>query len=153
MEDKDLRVEKALRRLGTRNPECNSCGETNPLVLTGHEPDIVCYECKQAASGKSTVEKHHVAGQHNDPTTVPVGANDHRLLSNQQRDWPKETLQNPSGSPLRKAAGALRGFIEWLTLVLDRVLGWIPGFLEQLDEHLTERNGESWWTEMEVDRS
>jgi hypothetical protein len=143
--DAAARREQALRRLGTRTPRCQVCGEADPIVLTGTTPDILCATCRQQVQGRSGIEQHHVAGRHNDPLTVPVDANDHRRLSDAQRDWPPPTLRNPEQSPLRRAAAALRGFLDWVRLMVDRLLGWIPAFLEGLDDVLQATWGPRWW--------
>ncbi len=145
--DKDTRLEDARERLGTDEPVCGSshCNETNPLVLTGQFPDILCYECRCSQQGRSPVERHHPDGQHNHPDTIPLLGNDHRLLSDAQRDWPLDTFRNPRHSPLLRASGQVRGFLDLLQLLIDRILGWIPLFLEWLDGVLTDQHGDLWW--------
>ena len=141
----DIRRENHLRRLGTREPRCTNCGENNPVTLTGRSPNIICYECQAKASNRSPIERHHPAGQNNDQFTIPIPGNDHRILSDFQKDWPSETLRNPTGSPLRKAAATMRGFLNVLRLLIERLFGWVPDFLETLDAKLTEYFGASWW--------
>jgi hypothetical protein len=141
----DIRQENHLRRLGTREPRCANCGENDPATLTGRTPDIICYECQAKASERSPIEWHHPAGRNNDPLTFPVPGNDHRILSDLQKDWPQETLRNPTGSPLRKAAATIRGFLDMLRLFIERLFGWIPDFLETLDGKLIELFGAIWW--------
>lgn len=142
---RELRQEQHTRRLGIRNPVCCHCGEKELAALTGSTSSILCYECQLQARNKSTIENHHFAGHHNDSLTVPVPGNDHRILSDEQRDWPKDTLRNLNGSPLRKAAASLRGFLDILKLLIERILGWIPPFLEWLDELLLTLLGDGWW--------
>src|SRR5262249_22929846 len=101
--------------------------------------------------GASAVEAHHLAGRSNDDFTVPVLGNDHRVLSGMQQLWPAETLRNPEASPVRRAAAAFRGFLDLLYLILDR-LAWIPRFLEQLDDELTNRFGPKWWQQFGLPR-
>ena len=60
-----------------------------------------------------------------------------------------ETLRNPDGSPLLRAAAALRGWLDLLWLIMVRAVGWIPVFLEQLDAHLRQRLGERWWEDFD----
>jgi hypothetical protein len=144
----DVRRENHLRRLGTREPRCANCGENDPATLTGCAPDIICYECQAKASERSPIEQHHPAGRNNDPVTFPVPGNDHRILSDLQKDWPQETLRNPTDSPLRKAAATMRGFLDLLKLLIERVFGWIPDFLESLDNKLTEHIGAIWWEKL-----
>src|SRR5262245_45580839 len=104
---RDVRRENKLRRLGTREQKCVNCGENAPVPLTGRAPDIICYECQAKASERSPIERHHPAGRNNDPFTIPIPGNDHRFLSDLQKDWPPETLRNPNASPLRKAAAMM----------------------------------------------
>jgi hypothetical protein len=143
------RLEAACERLGTRTPQCQGqdCVETDPFALTGTFPDILCAACLAQRTGKLDTERHHAAGQHNLSVTVPIPINEHRILSDRQRDWPEETLKNPKANPLLKAAGALRGWIDILKLVIERCIGWIPAMLESLNTHLIQRLGPSWWEE------
>jgi hypothetical protein len=145
---RDVRRENHLRRMGTREPKCANCGENDPATLTGRAPDIICYECQAKASNRSPIERHHPAGQNNDPFTVPIPGNDHRILSDLQKDWPQDTLRNPTGSPLRKAAATMRGFLDLLMLLIERIFGWIPDFLESLDAKLIGHFGAIWWEEL-----
>lgn len=141
----EIRRENQLRRLGTRTPECVKCGESNPSALTGVSPEIICYESQAKASNRTPIERHHPAGRNNDPFTIPMPGNEHRILSDMQKDWPPETLRNPNASPLRKAAAMIRGFLDLLRLLIERIFGWIPDFLETLDEKLIELFGAVWW--------
>jgi hypothetical protein len=125
------------------------CDETEPEALTGHDPVILCQEHADAQRGKKPFENHHAFGQHNDQTTVQIPTNDHRALSDLQRDWPERTLRNPDHSPLRKAAASVRGWIDVLKVIIQRILGWVPNFLERLDEILTALFGAKWWTSPE----
>lgn len=147
----DERLDARLRQLGTREPRCSraGCDEVDPFALTGVAPYVVCYECRAEARGREFTEAHHAAGQANDPATVRVPGNDHRVLSSYQQLWPERTLRNPDGSPLLRAAAALRGWLDVLRLVLDRALARIPGFLERLDAWLLVRVGPRWWVEFE----
>src|SRR4051812_34101732 len=91
----------------------------------------------QQSAALLTVGPHdHWFGQHNDPLTSPIPANDHRVLSELQAQWPEKTLRNPDGSPLLRIAAGLRGWLDVLRLLIERVAGWIPAALEQLDELL-----------------
>jgi hypothetical protein len=143
----EQRAEERLRQLGTDTPYCHEpgCDETCPLALTGVEPDIYCYEHDLLRRGRPWLEAHHPLGWHNDPRTVDAPANDHRVLSDLQLPWPRETLRNPDGSPLLRAAAAIRGWLDVLWLVITRSVGWVPEFLEELDAWLRERVGPRWW--------
>jgi len=141
------RRDERLRALGTRSPRCSvaGCPETDPFALTGAHPKILCREHAADALDKSWTEEHHPDGQHNNPFTVRVPANDHGALSEDQALWPRETLRNPEGSPLLRAAAALRGWLTILRVLIDRTVGWIPAALETLDQLLTGRLGPGWW--------
>jgi hypothetical protein len=141
----DQANEAAFERLGTREPRCSNCLETATAALISTPDGIYCYECFCKRQGRSPVEDHHPAGQHNMPETVRIPGNDHRVLSEMQRTWPEETLRNPDGSPLLRMAACVRGWIDVLYLIIERVVGWIPRSLERLDALLTERDGSGWW--------
>jgi hypothetical protein len=138
-----IRKNKRRRSLGSRFPKCSRCGESNPVALA-----TICYECQSRGQGKSPIENNHFAGRSNDSVTVSMPGNDHRVVTDLQQDWPLETLRNPNGSPALKAAASIRGFLNLLTLVIRRILGWVPEFLESLDEYLVRRIGPDWWKEM-----
>lgn len=142
--DPERRREAAYERLGTRTPRCRSCNEADPFVLTGTHPDIVCYQCQAVRDGKKPTEDHHLGGRHNYPFTVPIPANDHRRLNDMQNDWPAQTLKNPEGSPLVSIAGLLRGWIDFLVLMV-RKLTKVPAALEDLNIRLTAYIGPAWW--------
>jgi hypothetical protein len=67
-----------------------------------------------------------------------------------QYEWPEETLRNPDGSPIRKAAACIRGIIDMIRYLLEKLLAWIPSFLEALDDFLVERLGPQWWASSEL---
>lgn len=141
------RGEERLRALGTRHPRCSvlGCEEDDPFALTGAEPNILCREHLADSQGRSWTEQHHVPGQHNDPSTLPAPANDHGALSEYQALWPRETLRNPDGSPLLRAAAAIRGWLDVLWVIIHRTVGWIPAALESLNQLLCDRLGDRWW--------
>lgn len=124
---------------------CSACGETNPCALVAKTHQSICYECQNKQEGKTGVEHHHIAGRANSEVTVSIPANDHRVLSDWQQEWPASTLRNPDGSPLLGAAAALRGWLDVLKLLIDRALGWIPVCLEVLDTALCEHIDPAWW--------
>jgi hypothetical protein len=135
----------AKRRIGRQR--CKSCGEDRPEALIAGSKPVICAACQRKQQGEPVEDQHHPAGVANDAlTTIPVPVNDHRAeLSTAQQDWPKETRENPRGSPLLKAAGCMRGYIDTLYNLIRRLLGWIPEMLEQLDALLTKRFGARWW--------
>lgn len=141
----------AARRIGV-NKQC-ACGETRPEALIAGSKPTVCAACQRKKHGRSTFDSHHVAGKSNSAATIPVPVNDHRsALSPAQYDWPKETLENPDGSPLLAAAAHIRGFIDTIYYLIDRLLAWIPEFLEALHGLLTKRLGPKWWRKTELQK-
>jgi hypothetical protein len=144
--DEDRRREQAFERLGTRSPTCRICGMDNWRALEGTLPHILCHECAARLSGRTTVERQHPPGQRNDAETVlPTRGNDHRVWDEVKKDWPAKTLRNPDGSPLLKASAEIRTVLDWFRIILERVLGWVPEFLEWLDPILEETWGRLWW--------
>jgi hypothetical protein len=71
--NRDDRLEKQYRRLGTREPICVGCGESNPFCL----------------------ELHHLAGQKHHGDTGIVCRNCHRKLTDQQHDHAPPTPSKP----------------------------------------------------------
>jgi hypothetical protein len=151
--DRDVeadRLEARLATLGTHTPRCKvrGCEETNPFALMGAHPELYCPLHTAEFAGRHWFERHHPAGQANDAEhTVEVPMGDHMVLSSYQQEWPQETLRNPDGSPLLRAAAATRGWLDILRLILDRTVGWVPRFLERLDAWLNTKLGERWWDE------
>ena len=143
------RLEEKLAALGTRTPRCawEGCDETCPFMFTGVHPVIRCYEHEQIRLERPWLEDHHLAGKKNDPRTVQVPGNEHRLLSELQYRWPRETLRNPDGSPLLRAAAMIRGWENVLYVVMT-VIAWVPLYLEQLDVWLRKEVGPRWWETM-----
>ena len=143
------RFEERLRSLGTRNPRCShpDCAETDPFARTGVDPRILCAEHRADAAGRPWIDGHHNAGRANTPADVSkIPGNDHSAVTHRyQAEWPRGTLRNPDGSPLLRAAAAVRGWLDVLRLIIDRTVGWVPELLERLDAWLRERIGSRWW--------
>ena len=138
------RREKAVRSAGNKLP-C-ACGESRIGALIPNSKPPVCAECQRKQKGKNTMDKHHVAGRANSSVTIEVPVNDHRaILSEAQYEWPKETLRNPRGCPLRAFAAWLRGFLDTVRRLLDEFLSKIVLGLEWLSEYLAEQMGPEWW--------
>ena len=149
------RLEEKLAELGTRTPCCaweGGCAEICPFMFTGADPEIYCYEHALLRLGRPWLEQHHPAGRRNHPAKFATPANDHRVLSELQLRWPRETLRNPDGSPLLQAAALLRGYLDLLYLVMV-LTAVVPIFLEQLDEYLRLRLGGGWWEEFDAWRN
>jgi len=136
------REESAARRVG-KNTRC-LCGEARTEALIGNSG--VCAACNRKSKRHAVTDNHHVAGSANSPVTVAVPVNDHRaILSTAQYDWPKETLENPGGCPLKAAAACIRGFIDTIRYLCESLLTWIVEMLERLSNYLIERSGPEWW--------
>lgn len=134
----------AQRRIGIGN-QC-ACGENRPAALIAGSDPMICEECRRHKKGHSRFDQHHVAGRANHALTIPVPANDHiAVLSERQYCWPKVTRENADKSPLLAGAGCIRGLFDSLVYLLEKLLLWIPPFLENLDAFLTEHLGKRWW--------
>jgi hypothetical protein len=134
----------AARRVGL-NAKC-ACGETRPEALIAGSKPVICAECQRKKDGMSIEDDHHPAGEANSPVKIPTPVNDHWAeLNVAQYDWPKETLKNPDGSPLLKAAGCVRGFIDYMVYLLKKLLLWIPEMLEAADALLSKQLGQKYW--------
>ncbi len=105
------RKQNALDRLGTDNPCCRCCGNTDPRVL----------------------ELHHLSGQKFGEEKVIECRNCHRILSDDQYDHP-----NPiSGDPpdlLEHLAHFLLGLGDFFALLAIK----LKEFGQQLLDHLTQ---------------
>jgi hypothetical protein len=139
-----VRREQTERRAGV-DAQC-ACGESRAEALIVGSSPITCVECRRKRKGHRTVDLHHVAGSANDATTIPVSANDHVAdLSERQRDWPRETLENPHGCPLRRAAACIRGFLDTVHYLIDRTVFWTALMLEAVSDLLAARLGPEWF--------
>lgn len=106
---------------------------------------MVCANCDRTKKGKSLYDKHHVAGKKNSPVTIAIPVNDHRAyLSPMQIDWPNLTLQNKRGSLLLAAAASVRGFVDTVCYLMEKLLLPIAEMLESLDRFLVQRLGADW---------
>lgn len=122
-----------------------ACGETRQLTFAGPKAKR-CVECERKKKDRKTTDNHHVAGKANDPITISVPVNDHRArLSVDQMDWPKEARENPDGSPLLAAAGAIRGFVDTVVYLLENLLLKHADILEKVDAYLVRTLGRKWW--------
>lgn len=141
----------AKRRVG-EGAQC-ACGESRAEApISGSDP-VRCIECNRKLLGQTTVDNHHVAGKANSPITMPAPANDHSaVLTVAQQDWPKETLENPDGSPLLRAAASIRGFVDYLLYLIDKFILWIPEMLETLDALLVKKLGRKYWLGTDLEK-
>ena len=149
--DHYVRRETADRRVGA-DAQC-ACGESRAQALVAGATPTICAECDRKRKGRSTVDKHHVAGRANDPTTIPIPRNDHVAdLTERQHDWPLETLENPTGDPLRRAAACVRGLRDTLYYLIDTAVFWIAEMLEALSDLLVAQRGPTWFVGTPIER-
>lgn len=94
--DPEDRKQQKLRQLGTQNPVCVTCSESDPFVL----------------------EKHHISGRKHSGDLAIVCANCHRKLSDQQRDHVPPGHGNVSGQ-LGTIGHYLLGLADLLALVVN----------------------------------
>jgi hypothetical protein len=141
----------AERCLG-ENRECVDCGETRVFALERKSDPRLCTESRKRMEGKTTMEKHHIFSRANSEITISISANDHRAdLSESQKEWPEQTLRNPDGSPLLRAAAFVRGFVDTLLYLAEKFLLWAAEMLERLNAHLIAKYGPKWWLDMGIE--
>lgn len=93
----ERRKQSALERLGTNDPKCIYCDESD-------------WRC---------LELHHIAGKKNDRTTVIVCRNCHRKLSDLQKDHPP---QNEVPKDALEAIGFfLLGLADLFALLIEKL--------------------------------
>ena len=138
------------RRFG-EDAQC-ACGENRPEALIPNSKPSICAECQRRNAKRSLMDNHHVAAKANSTVTIPIPVNEHRaVLSTAQYDWPKDTLENPDGSPLLKGAACIRGTADTVIFLITFLLAWIPSMLEALDSQLIEERGPEYWHNTELD--
>jgi hypothetical protein len=131
--------------------KCASCGESRPEALIAGSKPMVCAECKRRQKGQSVMDYHHVAGKRNHDLKIPVLANDHRaVLTPAMYEWPKETRENPDGSPLLAATACIRGFCDFVIYLTKNLLLWAAELLEALHEALEKRYGKQYWKKLGI---
>lgn len=86
-----------LRRLGTQEPRCGTCGESDDRCL----------------------ELHHIAGRKNDTATAIVCRNCHRKLSDAQDRHPGQIAAEQH--PLERIGHFLLGLADLLNLLIERL--------------------------------
>lgn len=141
----------AKRRLGVA-ARCK-CGEIRAQALIREKDRVICHECKRKERGITTRDNHHFAMKANSPIAVSIPANDHRAdLNAAQYDWPKQTRENTTGSPLIAAAACIRGFIDTILYLIKTGLHWIADMLETADACLAKKLGPQWWKNTELQK-
>lgn len=94
---REARQQAALDRLGTNEPRCVHCGETD-------------WRC---------LEAHHVAGRAYDDFTSIECRNCHRKLSDPQKDHPPKIGEPPSVP--ERAGHFLLGLADFLLLLVEHL--------------------------------
>lgn len=141
----------AARRIG-EGRQC-ACGEARPEALIAGSDPVTCAECSRKRSHMKTTDEHHVAAAANDTTIIKVPVNDHRAeLSVAQADWPKRTLENPDGSPVLARAAGIRGNVDTMIYLAEKLLIPSAEMLEILDEHLVRERGPKYWVGTKLER-
>lgn len=96
--DREDRLEQQYRRLGTRDPVCITCNESNPFCL----------------------ELHHIAGRKHDDDLSIVCRNWHRKLTDQQHDH-RPSEGDEAGSQLTRIGHYLLGLCDLLAMVVEKL--------------------------------
>jgi hypothetical protein len=145
-------LRKAIAERWTGDRKC-ACGEDRPEALIRKSDPAECHKCQRKRTGKTTFDNHHPAGEANNPTTTPIPVNDHCAdLNVAQRAWPKQTLDNPEGSPLLARAACIRGYMDTNDYLIDKLVQPDPEFYELLDAFLTVKFGTKWWVNTPLEK-
>lgn len=108
LRDEEDRKQQQLRRLGSKNPICVTCGESDPRVL----------------------ELHHIAGRKNHENVAIVCANCHRKFSDKQRDHHSTGSRSATGVP-ETIAHYLQGLADLLVMIADALRRFAVWLIEQ----------------------
>ncbi|WP_146190647.1 hypothetical protein [Marinicauda salina] len=111
---RDERLERQYRRLGTRNPACVVCGESDPFCL----------------------ELHHIGEQkHNDELAI-VCRNCHRKVTDPQKDRAHVECDDPEREQLGRL---LCGLSDLFAMIGDSLGAWGRKLLSLDDANTPER--------------
>lgn len=122
----------AARRFGT-GAKCR-CGQSRPEALAPGSAPVICAACDRRKHGRRTTDDHHIVGEANGPLLLRVPVGDHLGdLGEAQRDWPQKTLRNPDGSPLLANAASIRGAVDTISYLHEKLLLPAAEMLELLD--------------------
>lgn len=94
---KEVRRQRRLEQLGTNNPRCGLCGETDDRCL----------------------ELHHVAGRRRDECTVAICRNCHRKVTDDQKDHPSSIAS--VDNTLDCIGHFLLGLADLLRLIVEKL--------------------------------
>lgn len=142
-----VRHARKMNRLG-HDARCSQCGERDIRVLRKVRGMLLCADCHNNQSGRSVLEHHHIAGKKNDESWIAIPANLHSRLSDDQYDWPTDTLRNPNSDPLIEIAAWFRGLHDLFVQLADKLLSWAIQF-EALSRFLKKLIGANWSLEVE----
>jgi len=106
--DREAREQARLRRLGTSNPRCCTCGETDTRCL----------------------ELHHIEGQAHGETLTIVCRNCHRKGSDAQLDHPRP--DEVDDTELNAFAQFLFGFADLLELAVIKIREIADALIERV---------------------
>ncbi len=106
---RSTRRQRAVERLDTPNPRCVRCPENDPIAL----------------------ERHHVAGQAFDASTIILCRNCHRKLSDLQNDHPSKIANPPD--PLEVIAHFLLGLADLFEFLVAKFREFAKQLLDSAD--------------------
>ena len=104
---RERRRQARLERLGTNTPCCPCCGETDDRVF----------------------EAHHIAGRRHDPRTVPLCANCHRKVTDDQKDHPPPLSDHDLF--LERVGHFLLGLADLMRLIIDALTSFGEALIER----------------------
>lgn len=107
-----------------------------------YPPDAVCVGCGESDSTTYVFERHHPAGEANEPdlTAPPLCLNCHRRETEKHRDL--GVSMDPPPTMVHSIAAALAGIGSFLILLGQTLLGYGQGLraiIEALDVHFDGR--------------
>ena len=105
--EQERRKQARLEKLGTNNPICGTCGNTE-------------WRC---------IELHHIADHGRDPTIVRICANCHCILTDGQKDHPN--FDPNADAFLDKVGHFLLGMADMLKLIVEKLCEFGHGLIER----------------------
>ncbi|MDE2166558.1 MAG: HNH endonuclease [Alphaproteobacteria bacterium] len=105
----ETRRQKAFERLGTDNPICVCCGETD-------------WRC---------MELHHVEGKDHGKTLVCVCRNCHRKLSHMQKDHTQSARLGKPPTNIESIGKLLQGLADFLIMLAEKLWEYGAYLIEQ----------------------
>src|SRR6476661_8780850 len=117
------RAEKQSRRL-PEDARC-PCGERDIRTLIPRDDGVLCQSCDNRKAGRPVVERNHIAGKHSADDRVPLGVNEHRIVTDMQNDWGRTRMANRQGNPLIMVSNMVQGAIEAAIVLLQRALNYV----------------------------